>query len=139
MEEGLFEKAFRERNEKLGLTPKLVNNQMSQSKLSRPMIAKTVKQTQPQIIINVNPNGGQYRQPMPYSYAQAPRKRPRRTRTKAPKSKPLLTKAEKERLRKQTEYAIKSAKKAGKATGKAVKSFVGFLKSKRTKNKSIYK
>ena len=124
MEEGLFEKAFREKKESLGMVDKPVVTTQNEKQLAKPIITKPQAQ-QPQIIINVNGGKQGYKQrPM----RQAQRRRPR---MKQQKQRPLLTKKEKEMLR-------KNAKTAGKAVGSGAKKAFGFLKKKTSGKKSPY-
>lgn len=125
MEEGLFEKAFREKKQEFGIFDKPII-----SKENKKVIQKPMKQTSQQgtTVINVYTGsklGQGYTRPM--RIPQKPR-----TRKAMPKQQEyIVTKA-------QAEQGLKMAKSGAKKAGKGAKKVVGSLRKKTRREQSPY-
>jgi len=134
MEEGLFEKAFREKNESLGLIKKPVMEKRNIKSFSRPVIQKPAQSSSsPQKIINVGS--------VPSRYISSPNYARRRTRVRRKISQSKRSMAKRKRDREQIERNIRAARKAAIAGAKATGRGVKFVKNrvKRTKGSGSIK
>ena len=134
MGEGLFEKAIRERDQKMGWTQPTPPKPQT----TKPLIQRSPQYQQPQqptinITISSTPN---VQRPPQRMYS---RPRMKKTRTRQAESRPLLTAKEKEKLKKDLEYTREQARVVAQKGKKAARGIKGFLSKKFGKNKSIYK